>query len=220
MFLAVVDMQHSLHVLIMACDHLSVFVWFPLSQHSLAIAYVYIFTTFTWTNCTRVSDNCTGVSHKINTSACRNFTVSPKLSRVTSSSCWTWAGGPLALHSWSETTLKHKIAFLGISMHFFKKYIYITSMSGMLFLLFVRSLFQFGAKDGKWESYYGEKNYLDMSFVECSHQFSHRKTLVEVSFCEHGMSRGKVVIIMASPVVSYQLWAVSTISWGCWNILS
>ena len=40
------------------------------------------------------------------------------------------------------------MAFLGISMHFFKKYI--TSMSGMWFLLFVQSLFQFGAKEGKW----------------------------------------------------------------------
>ena len=37
-------------------------------------------------------------------------------------------------------------------------------MSGVLFLLFVQSLFQFGAKEGKWEDYYGEKNYLDMSF--------------------------------------------------------
>ena len=37
-------------------------------------------------------------------------------------------------------------------------------MSGMLFLMFVQSLFQFGAKVGKWEGYYGEKNYLDMSF--------------------------------------------------------
>ena len=37
-------------------------------------------------------------------------------------------------------------------------------MSGMLFLLFPQSLFQFGAKEGKREGYYGEKNYLDMSF--------------------------------------------------------
>ena len=37
-------------------------------------------------------------------------------------------------------------------------------MSGMLFLLFVQSLFQFGAKQGKSEGYYGETNYLDMSF--------------------------------------------------------
>ena len=36
-------------------------------------------------------------------------------------------------------------------------------MPGMLFLLFVQSLFQFGAKEGKWEGYYGEKNDLDMS---------------------------------------------------------
>ena len=35
----------------------------------------------------------------------------------------------------------------------------------MLFLLFVQSLFQFGAKVLKWEGYYGEKNYLDMSFL-------------------------------------------------------
>ena len=101
-----------------------------------------IFTTFT-------STNCTGVSHETNTSGCRNSTVSPKL--VASPTCHaerTWAGGPLALHSWSETTPTHKMAFLGISMHFFKKYI--TSMSGMWFLLFVQSLFQFGAKEGKW----------------------------------------------------------------------
>ena len=38
-------------------------------------------------------------------------------------------------------------------------------------------------------------------FLECSHQFSRRKTLVEKSFCEHGMSRRKVVLIMASPTV-------------------
>ena len=37
-------------------------------------------------------------------------------------------------------------------------------MSGMLFLMFVQSLFQFGAKVGKWEGYYGEKNYLDILF--------------------------------------------------------
>ena len=36
----------------------------------------------------------------------------------------------------------------------------------MLFLLFVQSLFQFGAKEGKWEGYYGEKNYLDIFFLE------------------------------------------------------
>ena len=38
-------------------------------------------------------------------------------------------------------------------------------MSGMLFLMFVQSLFQFGAKVGKSEGYYGGKNYLDMSFA-------------------------------------------------------
>ena len=37
-------------------------------------------------------------------------------------------------------------------------------MSGMLFLMFVQSLFQFGAKEGIWEGYYGDKNYLDMFF--------------------------------------------------------
>ena len=36
-------------------------------------------------------------------------------------------------------------------------------------------------------------------FVECSYQFSLSKTLVEKSFCRHGMSRRKVVIILASP---------------------
>ena len=38
-------------------------------------------------------------------------------------------------------------------------------MSGMLSLMYVQSLFQFGAKVGKWEGYYGDKNYLDMFFV-------------------------------------------------------
>ena len=37
-------------------------------------------------------------------------------------------------------------------------------MSGMLFLMFVQSLFQFGAKEGIWEGYCGDKNYLDMLF--------------------------------------------------------
>ena len=144
------------------------FVWFPLSQHSLAITYVYFFTTFTYTNYTRVSvsvsGDCTRVSHKTNTSACRNSTVSPKLSRFTSSSRWTWTRGPLILHSWSEATLTHKMAFLGISMRLFQKQ-NITRMPGMLFLMFVQSLFQFGAKEGIWEGYYGDKNYLDMFFT-------------------------------------------------------
>ena len=47
-----------------------------------------------------------------------------QLSRVTSSSRWAWARGPLTLNSWSETTLTHKIAFLGISMHCFQKKTY------------------------------------------------------------------------------------------------
>ena len=33
-------------------------------------------------------------------------------------------------------------------------------MLGMLFLMFVQSMFQFAAKGG-WKGYYGEKNYLD-----------------------------------------------------------
>ena len=37
-------------------------------------------------------------------------------------------------------------------------------MSGMLFLMFVQSVFQFGAKEEIWEGYYGDKNYLDMFF--------------------------------------------------------
>ena len=45
----------------------------------------------------------------------------------------------------SETTLTHNVAFLAISMHLFTK-IYITRMSGMLFLMFMQSLFQFEAK--------------------------------------------------------------------------
>ena len=39
-------------------------------------------------------------------------------------------------------------------------------MSGMLFLMFVQSLFQFGAKEEIWEGYYEDKNYLDMFFTE------------------------------------------------------
>ena len=78
---------------------------------------LFFVTAFTSTNCTRVS-------HKTNATACRNSTVSPELSRLTSLSRWTWAGGPLALHSWSETTLTHKTAFLGISMHLFQKQYY------------------------------------------------------------------------------------------------
>ena len=37
-------------------------------------------------------------------------------------------------------------------------------MSGMLSLMYVQCLFQFGAKVEKWEGYYGDKNYLDMFF--------------------------------------------------------
>ena len=39
-------------------------------------------------------------------------------------------------------------------------------MSGMLSLMYVQSLFQFGAKVGKWEGYYGDKSYLDMFFCK------------------------------------------------------
>ena len=42
-------------------------------------------------------------------------------------------------------------------------------------------------------------------FVECSHQLSRRETLVEKSVCKYGMSRIKVVIIMASRTILYQL---------------
>ena len=56
------------------------------------------------------------------------------------------------------------MACLGILIHLLKNK-YITSMSGMLFLMFVQGLFQFGAKVGKWEGYYLKKNYLDMSFA-------------------------------------------------------
>ena len=41
-------------------------------------------------------------------------------------------------------------------------------MSGMLSLMYVQSLFQFGANVGKWEGYYGDKYYLDMFFVNQS----------------------------------------------------
>ena len=50
-------------------------------------------------------------------------------------------------------------------------------MSGMLFFLFVQSLFQFGAKAWKWDGYYVEKNYLDMSFIPY-----HVRAIDKVSF--------------------------------------
>ena len=53
----------------------------------------------------------------------------------------------------------------------------ITSMSRMLFLMFVQSMFQFGAKGSKWERFYGEKNYLDMSFVRLSFIMPHSSRL-------------------------------------------
>ena len=109
-----------------AADHLSVCFFFCMissvtSQPCCCICL--FFTAFTWTNYTRVSGDCTRVSHNTNTSACRNSTVSPKRSPVTSSSRWTWARWLLTLHSWSETTLTHKMAFLGISMSLFQKQI-------------------------------------------------------------------------------------------------
>ena len=55
------------------------------------------------------------------------------------------------------------MASLGISMQFFQKR-YVTSTSGMLFLLFVQSLLKFGAKEGKCEGYYGEKIILKCPF--------------------------------------------------------
>ena len=73
-------------------------------------------------------------------------------------------------------TLTHNVAVLGILMHLFKTNI--PSMSGMLFLMFVQSLFQYGAKGGmggllqgengvkggRWEGCYREKNYFYMCF--------------------------------------------------------
>ena len=56
------------------------------------------------------------------------------------------------------------MAFLGTLMHLFQKNI--SSMSGMLFLMFMQSLVQYETKEGKWEGYYGEKNYLDTSFLD------------------------------------------------------
>ena len=37
-------------------------------------------------------------------------------------------------------------------------------MSGVLFLMFVQSMFQFGAKGGEMGGLLRDKNYLDMSF--------------------------------------------------------
>ena len=64
----------------------------------------------------------------------------------------------LRFHGSSETTLACNVAFLGILMHLFQKNI--ASMSGMLLLMFVQHLLQFGARGGgwEWEGYYGEKN--------------------------------------------------------------
>ena len=42
--------------------------------------------------------------------------------------------------------------------------------------------------------------------------------MVEKSVCRHGMSRTKPVIIMARPIMSYQLRDVHAINWGLWNI--
>ena len=59
--------------------------------------------------------------------------------------------------------------------------------------------------DGLLLRFDASSGYPTHKFVECSHQFSRRETLVEKFLCEHGMLRKKVVIIMASPTVSYQL---------------
>ena len=53
------------------------------------------------------------------------------------------------LHGWLEVTLTQKLAFLWYFDATFPKK-NITSMSGMLFLLSVQSLFQFGAKEAIW----------------------------------------------------------------------
>ena len=41
----------------------------------------------------------------------------------------------------------------------------ITSMSGMLFLMFVQRMFKFEAKEGEMKGILQGKNYLDMSFM-------------------------------------------------------
>ena len=56
------------------------------------------------------------------------------------------------------------MAFLGISMHRFQNK-NITSMSGMLFLMFVQSLFQFGAKKRYERAITGIKIILTCSIV-------------------------------------------------------
>ena len=54
---------------------------------------------------------------------------------------------------WNDSYMQHVI-FRYFDAPFKNKYI--TSMSGMLSLMYVQSLFQFGAKVAKWEGYYGE----------------------------------------------------------------
>ena len=57
----------------------------------------------------------------------------------------------------------------------------IANMSGMLFLLFAQSLFQFEVKERKWERYYGEKHYLDSSFnLNLNLNYNTRDT---IAFC-------------------------------------
>ena len=86
-----------------AADQSSVFIWFPSFRSQPCYWVCLFFSTLTSTNNTRVS-------HQTNTTACRNSTVSPKLSHV-ASLFWTWAGGPMTLHSWLETTVTYKMAF-------------------------------------------------------------------------------------------------------------
>ena len=110
-----------------------------LSHHSLAVAYVYFFTSFTSTNCTRV--RIRQILQPAGTSPfLRNLAVSPVRHAELEQE-------DIGITQLIETTLTHKMAFLGILMHLFPRNV--TSMSGILFLLFVQSLFQFGAKEGK-----------------------------------------------------------------------
>ena len=67
-------------------------------------------------------------------------------------------------HGSSETTLTYNMAFLDILMHLFLK-IYIAIMSGILFFVFVQSLFQFGAKEGNERLLGGEE--LSWHFLYC-----------------------------------------------------
>ena len=65
-------------------------------------------------------------------------------------------------------------------------------MSGMLFLLFVQSLFYFGVKEGNEEGYYGEKTYLHISFTLTGCPVNYKKNSSTLCDEQAQESKGKV----------------------------